>query len=70
MLTIFLFFLKINKTEKTNVRCRIHHWSTDVTERIPHIHEFWKADTDPIYPEFSEVLKELPKRTENDVDQN
>lgn len=62
--------MKINKTEKVNVRCRIHHWSTDVTERIPHIHEFWKTDTDPIYQEFSEVLKELPKKVDIDVIEN
>lgn len=56
--------LQINKTEKVTVRCRLHHWSTDITERLPHIHDFWKLATEPIHPEFAPILATLPCRAE------
>lgn len=31
-----------------------------MSERIPHIHEFWKKPTESIHPEFAAVLAELP----------
>lgn len=44
------------------VRCRIHHWSTEPSERIPHIHEHWKKPAESIYPEFAPILAELPSQ--------
>ncbi|XP_066245761.1 large ribosomal subunit protein bL9m isoform X1 [Euwallacea similis] len=58
----FFVTVTINKTEKVNVRCKLHHWSTEIAERIPHIHNFWEDEVEPIYPEFADVLKELPKK--------
>ncbi|XP_066137483.1 large ribosomal subunit protein bL9m [Euwallacea fornicatus] len=58
----FFVTVTVNKTEKVNVRCKLHHWSTEIVERIPHIHNFWEDEAEPIYPEFADVLKELPKK--------
>lgn len=56
--------MQINNKEKVNVRCTLHHWSTELTERIPHVHEFWKKPKEPIYPEFAPILAEIPSRAE------
>lgn len=59
-----MILFQINNTEKVNVRCRIHHWSTEITDRLPHDHEFWKKPSECIYPEFAAVLSELPSKVE------
>lgn len=42
---------QVNKTEKAEVRCRIHHWATSITERLPYEFEFWKKPTERIFEE-------------------
>lgn len=34
--------IKVNDQESATVRCRIHHWSTDVKQRLPYVFEHWK----------------------------
>ncbi|KAG5866956.1 hypothetical protein JTB14_035410 [Gonioctena quinquepunctata] len=58
----FAVTVTINKQEKVNVRCRLHHWSTDLLDRIPYTYEFWEIPTEPILPEQSSVLQEIPKK--------
>ncbi|XP_023011982.2 mitochondrial ribosomal protein L9 [Leptinotarsa decemlineata] len=58
----FAVTVTINKQEKVDVRCRIHHWSTDVVDRIPYTHEFWEIPTEPILPDQESVLEAIPKR--------
>ncbi|VEN33764.1 unnamed protein product [Callosobruchus maculatus] len=58
----FAVTVTINNQEKVNVRCRLHHWSTNVTERIPHIHNFWEMQSEPVIPEQASLLEEMPKK--------
>lgn len=46
----FVVFVTVNGLEKAKVRCRIHHWSSDASERLPHVHEHWKEATEPLFP--------------------
>ncbi|KAF7280234.1 hypothetical protein GWI33_006277 [Rhynchophorus ferrugineus] len=66
----FYVTVTINNKEKVNVRCRLHHWSTDIIDRIPYTPYFWEEDTEPIYPEFKEVLETLPKKVTKSVNKN
>ncbi|KRT85109.1 hypothetical protein AMK59_1334 [Oryctes borbonicus] len=45
----FFVTVTINNTERVKVRCRIHHWSTSIVDRIPYEYEFWKKPTSPIF---------------------
>lgn len=60
---IFVRF-QINKSETVDVRCRLHHWSTDVTERLPYLENFWDKSTDVIHPEFEDVLQRIQGKEE------
>ncbi|KAK5648252.1 hypothetical protein RI129_003144 [Pyrocoelia pectoralis] len=51
----FFITVTINNLEKANVRCRIHHWTTDIAARLPHVHEFWKDNTGPVFTEDTNV---------------
>jgi len=48
---IFFVNVTINNMEKARVLCRLHHWATEITERIPYEEQFWKNNFDPIFPE-------------------
>lgn len=39
----------VNNLEKATVKCRIHHWSSDTSERLPHVHEHWKESAEPLF---------------------
>lgn len=41
--------ITINKREKIEICCRIHHWSTDPRERLPYIFEHWKEDSELLF---------------------
>lgn len=41
----------VNNTEKAIVKCRIHHWSTDPTERLPYVFEHFKQPAEPLFGE-------------------
>lgn len=45
----FTVIVTINNTEKANVKCRIHHWSTDPSERLPYVFEHWKEESEPLF---------------------
>lgn len=45
----FFVTVKINNTEKARVRCRIHHWSTNPSERLPYIKEHWYQEAEPLF---------------------
>ncbi|XP_044263949.1 39S ribosomal protein L9, mitochondrial [Tribolium madens] len=48
----FYIIVTINKTETVKVRCRIHHWSTDITNRLPYDEEgFWKKPAELLFPD-------------------
>lgn len=42
------------------VRCRIHHWSTDIIHRLEHIPLHWTLPAEPLFKEESEFLSSLP----------
>lgn len=44
----FVVVVTVNGLEKAQVRCRIHHWSSDTSERLPHVHEHWKEPAEPL----------------------
>ncbi|CAH1117335.1 unnamed protein product [Phaedon cochleariae] len=58
----FAITVTINNKEKVDVRCRIHHWSTDISERIPHTPQFWETPSEPILPEQAPILEAIPPR--------
>ncbi|CAG9837398.1 unnamed protein product [Diabrotica balteata] len=58
----FAVTVTINKQEKVNVRCRLHHWSTEVASRLPYVPEFWKIPTESILPEQASLLETMPKK--------
>lgn len=45
----FYCTVTINNLEKARVRCRIHHWSTDPSERLPYVVDHWKVDAEPLF---------------------
>lgn len=47
----FTVTVTINNTEKAIVKCRIHHWSTDPTERLPYVFEHYKQKAEPLFGE-------------------
>lgn len=50
-------YSQINKTEQFKVRCRIHHWSTNIRERLPYEEGFWKVPGELLFPEDEEIAK-------------
>lgn len=53
----FTVTVTINNTEKAIVKCRIHHWSTDPSDRLPYVFEHFKQKSEPL---FGELPQELP----------
>lgn len=45
----FMVTVTINNLEKTRIRCRIHHWSTDPTDRLPYVFEHYKQPAEPMF---------------------
>lgn len=45
----FVVTVTVNGLEKAKVRCRIHHWSSEASERLPHVHEHWKEQAEPLF---------------------
>lgn len=45
----FTVTVTINKMEKARVRFRIHHWSTNPSDRLPYIFEHWNQDAEPLF---------------------
>ncbi|XP_075221619.1 mitochondrial ribosomal protein L9 [Lycorma delicatula] len=56
----FLVTVIINKKEKVKVRCRLHHWSTDIVYRLPHVPLHWTKSAEPLFNEESELLLKMP----------
>lgn len=48
--------------ETVKVRCRIHHWSTQITEKLPHVPEHYKTPKEPLFPEDAEILNSMPSK--------
>lgn len=44
------------------VRCRIHHWSKLIADRLPPVPNYWKIPHEPVYPEFASVLEQMPSK--------
>ncbi|XP_011550516.2 39S ribosomal protein L9, mitochondrial [Plutella xylostella] len=55
----FYITVTINKREKVNVRCRVHHWATGL-ERLPWAEAHWKQPRDALFPEQAAVLDAMP----------
>ncbi|EAA04926.5 AGAP000950-PA [Anopheles gambiae str. PEST] len=49
----FYCTVTINNLEQARVRCRIHHWSTEPSDRLPYVFEHWKLDAEPLFGEAS-----------------
>lgn len=39
----------INNTEKVIIKCRIHHWSTDPSERLPYVFRHYTQKAEPLF---------------------
>ncbi|XP_059489120.1 large ribosomal subunit protein bL9m [Neocloeon triangulifer] len=55
----FFVTITLNKKEKVNLRCRIHHWSSEPSERI-YAHYPWFEKAEPIFAEQAEYLEQVP----------
>ncbi|KAM3956556.1 LOW QUALITY PROTEIN: mitochondrial ribosomal protein L9 [Aphomia sociella] len=55
----FFVTVTINKTEKVNVRCRIHHWATGL-DRLPWVEFHWKKPLEALIPEQAPILEQMP----------
>lgn len=44
----FYCTITINNLEKARIKCRIHHWSTDPTNRLPYLYEHWLGSAEPL----------------------
>ncbi|KAH8265235.1 hypothetical protein KR038_001883 [Drosophila bunnanda] len=44
----FYCTVTINKLEQARLKCRLHHWSTDPSERLPYVLEHWKQVSEPL----------------------
>ncbi|XP_055906064.1 39S ribosomal protein L9, mitochondrial [Eupeodes corollae] len=54
----FYCTITINNLEKARLRCRIHHWSTDPSERLPYVSEHWKLNAEPVFGTASSTKDE------------
>ncbi|XP_058811538.1 large ribosomal subunit protein bL9m [Topomyia yanbarensis] len=45
----FFCTVTVNNLEKARLRCRIHHWSTDPSERLQYLFEHWKLQAEPLF---------------------
>ncbi|XP_067626333.1 large ribosomal subunit protein bL9m [Eurosta solidaginis] len=45
----FYCTITINNLEKARLRCHIRHWSTDPSERLPYVAEYWKIPAEPLF---------------------
>lgn len=45
---IFFVTITVNNQEKVDVKCRIHHWSTKLSDRLPFTPEYWKLPDTPV----------------------
>lgn len=68
----FYVTITINNKETVNVRCRIHHWSTNPADRLPHIDYHWLLESEPIFAKEADTLKKLTlqsslKKKKNEV---
>ncbi|KAJ8925676.1 hypothetical protein NQ315_009522 [Exocentrus adspersus] len=56
----FFVTVTINNLETVNVRCRIHHWSNELVNRVPYTPYFWEQPSEAILPEQAPILETLP----------
>lgn len=52
----FFVTITINNLEKAKVRCRLHHWSTEPSERLPYVFEHWKRPAENIFGSAGEDI--------------
>lgn len=45
----FIVTVTVNNKEKAKVRCRLHHWSTDPSNRLPYVVDHWKLPAEPLF---------------------
>lgn len=45
----FIVTITVNNLEKAKVRCRIHHWSTDPSERLPYVFNHWLEPAESLF---------------------
>lgn len=45
----FNVVVTINNKEKVDVKCRIHHWSTEQKDRLPYVFEHWKLPAEKLF---------------------
>ena len=59
----FYVTVKINNYEEVKVRCKIHHWPSDVNDQADTQGEvpFWDLPSIAIFPEDQPILDSLPK---------
>lgn len=58
----FYVTVTINNCEKAKVKCKIHHWSTDIKDRLSYIPEYWKSALLPLFPEDESNSKAEEKK--------
>lgn len=57
----FYVTVKLNNCEETKVRCRVHHYTSNLSKKIIYDVPYWELPSVPLFPEDEEVLNSLPK---------
>lgn len=53
----FIVTVTVNNMEKAKIRCRIHHWSTNPSGRLPYAVDHWLEPAEPLFGTIDEVEK-------------
>ncbi|XP_044744964.1 39S ribosomal protein L9, mitochondrial [Coccinella septempunctata] len=48
----FYITVVFSPKEKQEVKCRLHHWSTDPSDRLPYVKEFWKIPVESVFADL------------------
>lgn len=56
----FYVTVTINNLEKARAKFRVHHWSTEPSERLPYVFECWKTPSEPLFGLESKSQSEKP----------
>lgn len=46
----FIVTVTVNNCEKARLRCRIHHWTNDIEQRLPYVFEHWLQPAELLLP--------------------
>ncbi|KAJ8867397.1 hypothetical protein PR048_031198 [Dryococelus australis] len=61
----FSVMVTINGVEQVPVKCRIHHWSTKLVDRLPYVQDHWLLPADLLFPGEQATASDDPQPAAN-----